>query len=292
MPSKILSGKVTTTTEAVHCSASSDNATALEVEPSNVSKNVQSSDDSAENTFKENYEAEVSQFPSPIPVPVQSDVLSTSEEVSSKMCVHKCKSPCATCVSTENKATKAGVKRHYGTSRVKVQPSRCSRRLQKKEDLCKMITVDRSRDLTMAEIEKHYPDIFICKSKVHIEREKITDTMVEEALQYISLKRMKDGYNPEEDTDSKEDKIYRNIKEQDKNKQKDERKLEDHSPAHDKKLTPALHNGRKRRKRKQNVAFKTPEKMQNESAEAGHTSHSDDVAISETPPNKLSFEVK
>ena len=57
--------------------------------------------------------------------------------------------------------------------------------ITKKEELCQLTTLQKSWELTMAEIEKHYPDIFIHQSEVHIERQKITDQMVTEALHHI-----------------------------------------------------------------------------------------------------------
>ena len=173
----------------------------------------------------------MSQFPYPIPVPVKSNISTTCVEVSSQIkqnnCPHKYKSPCTTSISTEiNQSKYFSVKRRYRTSSVKVQSSRTLCRLQKKEEeLCQLTTLQKSWELTMAEIEKHYPDIFICQSEVQVERQKIMNQMVTEALHHINLRRMKDGHNPDKETDSEEERIYRNVMEQHKSLQKENEEL-------------------------------------------------------------------
>ena len=60
------------TATEVQCTASNTSEKAVAINACNVSKDIQSSAHTVDTTFKENYEAEVSQFPSPIPVPVKS----------------------------------------------------------------------------------------------------------------------------------------------------------------------------------------------------------------------------
>ena len=213
MPADITSVNVTRSLQAEQCTASNHHGKASNVESCNVSKNVESANHSEGRTCHQPCETQVSEFVSPIAVQVPLDVSSTTEVVSSKICLHKCKAPCATCISAENKGIKKSVKIHYSTSRVKVTGSRSSQRLQHKEDLCQMITIDKSRILTMAAIEKHYPELFICESVVCIDKQKITDQMVAEGVDSRSLKRKKyektpkgDKYNKEENINPKIDK--------------------------------------------------------------------------------------
>ena len=152
-------------------------------------------------------------FVSPIAVQVPLDVSSTTEVVSSKFAFISAKLHVQHASVQKIKASKKSVKIHYSTSRVKVTGSRSSQRLQHKEDLCQMITIDKSRILTMAAIEKHYPELFICESVVCIDKQKITDQMVAEGVDSRSLKRKKyektpkgDKYNKEENINPKIDK--------------------------------------------------------------------------------------
>ena len=121
---------------------------------------------------------------------------------------------------------------------------------RKTEELRQLTTLQKSWELTMAEIEKHYPDIFICQSEVCIERQKIMNQLVTEALHHINLRRMKDGYNPDKETDSEEERIYRNVMEQHKSLQKENeeltKKIKDLGDKKEKKKTPALSKGWKK----------------------------------------------
>ena len=109
--------------------------------------------------------------------------------------------------------------------------------------------------------------------------------MVAEGLDSKSLKRTKYEKTLEEDKYNKEENINPKIDKESTAKYQDNEKLQDNYPSQDNYLTPALCNARKRRTRKLNVSFKTPDKMHNNSLESGHISHSDDVTILQTPPN-------
>ena len=101
---------------------------------------------------------------------------------------------------------------------------------------------------------------------------------------------MKDGHNPDEETDSEEERIYRNVMEQHKSLQSEDeelmKKIKDLCDKKEKKISPALSKGGKKSKEKKNVIFKTPEKQKYQSENKGQASDSDDVAIIDTPPNK------
>ena len=165
MPADITSVNVARSLQAEQCTASNPHGKATNVESCNVSKNVESGNHSEGRTCHQPCETQVSEFVSPIAVQVPLDVSSTAEVVSSKICLHKCKAPCATCISAENKGIEKSVKKRYGTSRVKGTGSRSSQRLQHKEDLCQMITIDKLRILTMAAIEKHYLELLSASLK-------------------------------------------------------------------------------------------------------------------------------
>ena len=149
-----------------------------------------------------------------------------------------------------------------------------------------MITIDKSRILTMAAIEKHYLELFIHESEVCIDKQRITDQMVAEGVDSRSLERKKYEKTPEGDKYNKEENINPKIDKESPTKYQDNEKLQDNYPSQDNYLTPALCNARKRRTRKLNVSFKMPDKTNNNSLKSEHISHSDDVTILQTPPNK------
>ena len=286
MPADITSVNGATSLEAEQCTASNHHGKGSNIESCNVSKNVESANDSEGRTCHQPCQTQVSEFVSPIAVQVPLDVSSTAEVVSSKICLHKCKAPCTTCISAENKGIEKSGKKCYGTNRVKVTGSRSSQRLQHKEDLCQMITIDKSRNLTMAAIEKHYPEFFICESEVCIDKQRITDQIVGEGVDCRSLKRKKYQKTPKGDKYNKEENINPKVDKESPSKYQDNEKLQDNYPSQDNYLTPALCNARKRRTGKLNVPFKTPDKAHNNSLKSEHISHSDDVTILQTPPNK------
>ena len=93
-----------------------------------------------------------------------------------------------------------------------------------------MITIDKSKILTMAAIEKHYPELFIHESKVCIDKQTITDQIVAEGLDSRSLKRKKYEKTPEEDKYNKEENMNPKIGKESITKYQDNEKLQDNYP--------------------------------------------------------------